>query len=371
MRNYFLIICMFLLAIGVEAKKEKTEVSLLVSKGDSCMKEHDSFHAIDFYHQHLAEHPKDLDVLRKIASCYRQRGDNKSCINYMDSIPKDSLTHEDLRMLFYANLNLDSYKAGVWGSDILRNYPYDGEVVASLFSYWNNHSHEDYTNYYAKEYREKTDSTNLLANKEYAYSMFLIGAYDKAIPLYEKVIADGLDNFETNFVLGMSYYKADKFEEAFTILTKAAEIKGKINASANNLYFLGLSCQKLSEKAENKNDKIKYRELAISNLSNSLTAALPNDRSLYVFQQLGELYYNSRLYEQAGDAFAKSIGYDKEDSPLNYYNTAQMYIGAQAKTQARFYLQMFLEKAPKLEDEKERATLTAKAKEQLKDLNKK
>lgn len=371
MKNYILIICMFLLAIGAEAKKEKTEVSSLATKGDSCMKEHDTFHAITFYQQHLTEHPKDLDVLRKIASCFRQRGNDKSCVSYMDSIPKDSLTHEDLRMLFYANLNLNSYKAGVWGGDILRRYPYDGEVVAGLFSYWNNHGHEDYTNYYAKEYREKTDSTNLLANKEYAYSMFLIGAYDKAIPLYEKVIADGLDNFETNFVLGMSYYKADKFKEAYTSLTKAAEIRGKDNASANNLYFLGLSCQRLSEKAETKNEQDKYRDLAISNLCNSLTAALPNDRSLFVFQQLGELYYNSRLYEQAGDAFSKSIGFDEKDSPLNYYNTAQMYIAAGAKVQAKFYLQMFLEKASKLDDEKEKANLTAKAKEQLKDLNKK
>lgn len=371
MRNYILIICLFLLAIGAEAKKEKTEVSPLVMKGDSCMKEHDSFHAIDFYQQHLTEHPKDLDALRKIASCYRQRGDDKSCVSYMDSIPKDSLTHEDLRMLFYANLSLNSYKAGVWGGDILNKYPYDGEVVARLFSYWNNQGHEDYTNYYAKEYREKTDSTNLLVNKEYAYSMYLIGAYDKAVPLYEKVIADGLDNFEVNFVLGMAYYKVDKFEEAYKSLAKAAELRGENNASSNNLYFLGLSCRKLSEHAVNNNDKIKYRDLAISYLNKSLTAALPNDRSLYVFQQLGELYYNSRLYEQAGDAFAKSIGYDEEDSPLNYYNTAQMYIASQAKIKAKFYLQMFLEKASKLEDGKERATLTAKAKEQLKDLNKK
>ena len=43
-----------------------------------------------------------------------------------------------------------------------------------------------------------------------------------------------------------------------------------------------------------------------------------------------------------------------------------MYIGAKMKPQAKLYLQMFLAKAEKLKDEKEKAKLTAKVKEQLK-----
>ena len=45
-----------------------------------------------------------------------------------------------------------------------------------------------------------------------------------------------------------------------------------------------------------------------------------------------------------------------------------MYIGAKMKSQAKLYLQMFLAKADKLKDEKEKAKLTAKVKEQLKGL---
>ena len=58
--------------------------------------------------------------------------------------------------------------------------------------------------------------------------------------------------------------------------------------------------------------------------------------------------------------------YDDEDDPHNYYNAAQMYIGAKMNPQAKLYLQMFLAKADKLKDEKEKAKLTAKVKEQLK-----
>ena len=73
-------------------------------------------------------------------------------------------------------------------------------------------------------------------------------------------------------------------------------------------------------------------------------------------------------YENAGHAFAQCIEYDDEDDPHNYYNAAQMYIGAKMKPQAKLYLQMFLAKADKLKDEKEKAKLTAKVKEQLKGL---
>lgn len=65
---------------------------------------------------------------------------------------------------------------------------------------------------------------------------------------------------------------------------------------------------------------------------------------------------------------AQCIEYDDEDDPHNYYNAAQMYIGAKMKPQAKLYLQMFLAKADKLKDEKEKAKLTAKVKEQLKGL---
>ncbi len=111
MKRYLFIICLvFLGIIGISAKKEQTPIHRLILLGDSCMNEHDSFHAITYYQQYINEHPHDLNVLRKLASCYRLRGDNKKCISCMDSIPNDSLNHEDLRMMFYSYLNLGDKK---------------------------------------------------------------------------------------------------------------------------------------------------------------------------------------------------------------------------------------------------------------------
>ena len=111
MKRYLFIICLvFLGIIGISAKKEQTPIHRLILQGDSCINEHDSFHAITYYQQYINEHPHDLNVLRKLASCYRLRGDNKKCIACMDSIPNDSLNHEDLRMMFYSYLNLGEKK---------------------------------------------------------------------------------------------------------------------------------------------------------------------------------------------------------------------------------------------------------------------
>ena len=369
MKRYLFITCLvFLGIIGISAKKEQTPIHRLILQGDSCMNEHDSFHAITYYQQYINEHPHDLNVLRKLASCYRLRGDNKKCIACMDSIPNDSLNHEDLRMMFYSYLNLgDKKKVESYGMTIYGKYPYDGEVFATLLQQWNNHGEPESVSAFALSYVEKRDSTNILINKELAYSLYLQLRYEQAIPRYKKLIADGFDNFESNLVIGLCYYNLEKYREAYTYLNKAAEMK-KDNPNMNCLFYLGMTCKKISEQTKNIVEKETLARHAIINLERSITVAYPRSRGLYVNQQLAELYYYKLEYENAGHAFAQCIEYDDEDDPHNYYNAAQMYIGAKMKPQAKLYLQMFLAKADKLKDEKEKAKLTAKVKEQLKGL---
>ena len=196
MKRFIFITCLvFIGIIGISAKKEQTPIHRLILQGDSCMNEHDSFHAITYYQQYINEYPHDLNVLRKLASCYRLRGDNKNCIACMDSIPNDSLNHEDLRMMFYSYLNLgDKKKVESYGMTIYRKYPYDGEVFATLLQQWNNHGKPEMVSAFALSYVEKRDSTNILINKELAYSLYLQLRYEQAIPRYKKLIADGFEN---------------------------------------------------------------------------------------------------------------------------------------------------------------------------------
>lgn len=360
-------LCLLLLGICLaEAKKEQKTETTLVMKGDSCMNEHDSFHAVAYYQQYIDEHPHDLNVLRKLASCYRLRGDNKKCIACMDSIPNDSLTHEDLRMKFYSYLNLgDRGRVELYGMKIFGDYPYDGEVFATLLQQWNNQGKPEMVSAFALSYVEKHDSTNILINKELAYSLYLQLRHNQAIPRYKKLITDGFDNFESNLVIGLCYYNLEKYREAYTYLNKAAAMK-QDNPNMNCLFYLGMTCKKISEQTKDIVEKETLARHAITNLERSIAVAYPRSRGLYVNQQLAELYYYKLDYENAGHAFAQCIEYDDEDDPHNYYNAAQMYIGAKMKPQAKLYLQMFLAKADKLKDEKEKTKLVAKAKEQLK-----
>ena len=352
--------------LGIQAKTEQEAVSPFIQKGDSCMNEHDSQHAVFYYKQQLAKYPQDLETRRKLASCFRMRGDSKQCVAVLDSIPTDSLNHEDLRMFFYSYLNLgDNKNIGLYGWQISMKYPNDSEVFAALLSHRNNIGKPETVSALALSYVQKQDSTNILINKELAYSLYLQLRYDQAIPMYKKLIAQGFDNFESNLVMGLCYYNLENYKEAYPYLQKSVDLK-KDNPNMNSLFYLGMTCKKLSEKEKDIAKKIKLSYDAIKYLEQSVTVAYPRSRGLYVNQQLGELYYKNLNYEKAGHAFAQCIEYDDEDDPHNYYNAAQMYIAAKMKPQAKLYLQMFLEKANKLNDEKEKAKLTAKAKEQLK-----
>ena len=365
MKKSAFILILLLLGVSItKAKKEQKIEPTLVLKGDSCMNEHDSYHAITYYQQYIDEHPKDLNVLKKLASCYRMRGDNKKCIACMDSIPTDSLNHDDLRMKFYSYLNLgDKGRVDLYGTKIIDDYPYDSELFATLLSHWNNQGKPEKVSTFAMPYVEKYDSTNILVNKELAYSLYLQFKYEQAIPRYKRLIADGFDNFESNLVLGLCFHNQEKYKEATPYLEKAYQLK---DDNSNCLFYLGMNYKKMAEKTKDIVCEREFRSKAITYLNRSIEVAYPKSRALYINQQLAELYYKNFNYKEAGHSFAQCIEYDEEDNPLNYYNAAQMYIGAQMKPQAKLYLQIFLEKADKLKDEKEKAKLTSKVKEQLK-----
>lgn len=363
MRKTLLITYILVLALTMQGKNEHPVRSALVSQGDSCMAEHDSQHAIGFYQQHLNTHPGDLPVLRKLASCYRMRGDNKKAIACMDSIPKDSLNHEDMRMLFFTNLNLGNKSAiDNWGLRIRLKYPNDSEVFTTLLSHWNNSNEPENVSAFALSYVQKQDSTNILINKELAYSLFLQFRYEQAIPYYKKLIADGFDNYES----GLCYYNTEKYQLALPYLKRAVDLKD--DPTMNSLYFLGMDYKKLADacKADQEAKKEKYRELAIQNLNRSIEVAYPRERALYINQQLAELYYDKGKFGNAGHAFAQCIEYDDSDNPLNYYNAAQMYMADGDELKARLYLRIFLQKAPKMKEGTEKEKLITKAKTQLK-----
>ncbi len=267
-------------------------------------------------------------------------------------IPTDSISHDDMHMYYYSFLNQNNAeKIAYWGEQITTTFPYDSEIVASFASYYNGANQPGKAEEVARRYI-KSDTTNLYVNKEYAYSLFMQFKYDEAIPLYEKLIAQGFDNFESNFVLGLCYENVPNYDKAQKCCQKAARFK---NDNATCLFHLGLA-----EKA------LKMDSLSLVHLNKSLEVSLPKGRALHTYKWLADIYFQHHQYAEAGRAFELCAIYDEEDDPLNYYNAAQMFIASKNQLKAKLYLLLFLANANRLKDKEEAIQLTTKVKEQFK-----
>lgn len=84
-----------------------------------------------------------------------------------------------------------------------------------------------------------------------------------------------------------------------------------------------------------------------------------------IYKKMADLHFQHGQYEAAGRAFELSLLYDDEDTPVNYYNAAQMYIASKNDLKAKLYLQLFLSKAVRLKDDGQSKLLVSKAKAQL------
>lgn len=346
------LILMLCLCLAMSAKADETADNLL-HKGDSCLNSYDIFHATQCYQRYLETNPTNQDARRKLASCYSKVGNDAACISCLDMIPKDSINHDDMRMYYFSHLNQGNDEQTVsWGERIASSFPYDSEVVASLASHYNGANQPGKAEEVTRNYIHGCDSTNLFVNKEYAYALFMQYKYDDAIPLYEKLIAQGLDNFVSNFVLGLCYENRPDEEKAQKHFQRAVQFKAD---NATCLFHLALA------------EKALYMDsLSMAHFNQSLEVSMPRGRALRTYKWLADLHFQHNRYADAGRDFELCIAYDEDDDPLNYYNAAQMFIASKNKLKAKLYLQLFIANANRLEDKDMAAQLISKAKEQLK-----
>lgn len=350
----FLLITFFSLMAPLFAHADN-DWAMFKHKGDSCMRAYDVFHATQYYQQSIALNPSNVEVRRQLASCYRQSADNMACVSCLDNIPRDSVNHKDMRMYYYCMLDMgDKDKTAYWGDRIVATYPYDSEIVGSLATYYNDNNMPGKAEAVAKSYITQCDSTNLYVNKAYAYSLYLQFRYDEAIPVYNKLIAQGYDNFISNFVLGLCYEHFSQYAnypKAHYHLTRASKFKDN---NATCFYRLALVEKEL------------YMDsLALEHFNRAIETATPRARMCDIYKKMADLHFQHGQYEAAGRAFELSLLYDDEDTPVNYYNAAQMYIASKNDLKAKLYLQLFLSKAVRLKDDGQNKLLVSKAKAQL------
>ncbi len=150
--------------------------------------------------------------------------------------------------MFYSYLNLDNKKkVELYGMTIIANTRNTtGRYLPTLLSKWNNHGKPEMVWAFALWYVENV--TPPIFSSTRSLPIHSIYSLDTSKPSleYKKLIADGFDNFESNLVIGLCYYNLEKYREAYTYLNKAAEMK-KDNPNMNCLFYLGMTCKKISE----------------------------------------------------------------------------------------------------------------------------
>lgn len=181
------------------------------------------------------------------------------------------------------------------------------------------------------------DSINVFVKRQYDYACYRAGNYDEAITIYNNLRQQGLDNHESNFVLGVSYQEKARLDKAYHALQKAAELKQLCDYPS--LFQLGRVANKLF-----------LRNEAIEALEKAARVLLPDsDRMFFIYNELGEAHFYLKQYDRALSAFEKCAQY-RPNHALTYYNIAQMYNGLKNADQVLFYYRKFINKSNYLED---------------------
>jgi tetratricopeptide (TPR) repeat protein len=351
---------MYLYPITIKAEDNNSiaQQRIWAAKGDSCVQAYDFFHAMQFYNNLTEEFiNQNTSVTRNIAELYRRTGNNKAWLNRLLYLHPDSITYNDLRLMFFANKNLGKEDQMVILADtILRTNPYDSEIVVSMASYFNDTKHPDKALELCGDYMQR-DSTNLGVMRQYGYAAHLLGNSKEALETYKKLEANGFDNYESALIIGYSLLKLDSAWNARPYLRKAVE-KRKEGEYASLLH-LGNAYIACGEYGE-----------GIGCLYEVIETITPkNDLYYSLYNSIGEAYYKQKIYEKAAKAFLECTKY-KSDNPLVYYNIAQMCKGMKDEKREMRFSKKFLDISHHLEDTPQNKELIQSVEERVEYLSK-
>ena len=299
MRKTFLllvVLCSFSLHAMAQNRRQ------LIEKGDSCIKAYNYFHAISYYKQ--AQTLGDDNAIRmKLASCHYLRTAYKQCADMLKTIPEDSLTHDALREMYYAQgamqqTTLQTY----WGMTLIEKFPMDGHIVADLMEVFLNQedSNPNMAVLYGERYC-KVDSDNVEVNRTLGEAYFLNRKYEQCIAIYNKVMAAGDTTYNALYYTAGAYEYLEKFDSAALYFAKAVERNPKM---AVGTYRLGV--------VEN---QLGHYDAAIEHLRTAATLYEPNKTIMFViYKNMGDAKNSLKQFKEAYLYWGYALAYadDKE-----------------------------------------------------------
>lgn len=326
----------------VLAKKKTIEpvavdsLQLLLQAGDSCMKEFNTFEALQYFQQ-AYQMADSRDVRLKLADCHYKRANYHQTAELLKNVPEDSLSHEAFRQLalsYHKQGDLDSYI--YWGTQLVKRYPMDGEIVASLTLAYAQKNQPEIGLKYGLNYSLK-DMNNIMVNRAIADAMFLKRDFTAASIWYQGLMEQGDSTFNTIYSAGMCYSQIQDLNRAYKYLQLALIKSGMQHFGC--AYRLGIVCNDLHSYDEGLN----YLELALE-IQKPDTAVM---KAITLSQ--GEAYYLTKQYDKAVEAWKRHLEYNPS-SVATYYNIASAYYYfLEDNLQSKAYLEKFLQVARKEE----------------------
>ena len=340
----FLALLTVLSAKGEDLAKKKVvepiaadSLTLLIQAGDSCMKQSNTFEALQYFQQAYARCDSSLTRI-KLADCYYKRGNYYQTANLLKNVPNGQFTHEALRQLAFSyqkQNDIDSYL--FWAGQLVAHYPMDGEMIAGLTVGYARKDQAWKGVSYGEGYF-KEDSTNILVNRALADAYFMDRKFDKSAAMYERLLQQRDSTFNTLYSAGMCYAQLDSLELAYQDLLLAFLLSGMQHAGC--AYRLGVVCVDTHRLDEG----IGYLDLATKLL-------LPDTVTMKAITlSQGEANYWLRNYDKAIEAWKKHLEYNP-NSIATYYNIANaIYYYLSDDKQAKSYYEKFLTMARKEEN---------------------
>ena len=322
----------------VLAKKKTIEsvavdsLQLLLQAGDSCMKEFNTFEALQYFQQayHMAD---GVNTRIKLADCHYKRANYHQTAELLKNVPEDSLSHEAFRQLalsYHKQGDLDSYI--YWGTQLVKRYPMDGEVVANLTLAYAQKNQPEIGLKYGMNYSLK-DMNNIMVNRAIADAMFLKRDFTAASIWYQGLMEQGDSTFNTIYSAGMCYSQIQDLNRAYKYLQLAMIKSGMQHFGC--AYRLGIVCNDLHSYDEG----LSYLDLALE-IQKPDTAIM---KAITLSQ--GEAYYLTKQYDKAVEAWKRHLDYNPS-SVATYYNIANAYYYfLNDQQQSRAYLEKFLQQA--------------------------
>lgn len=326
----------------VLAKKKTVEsaavdsLQLLLQAGDSCMKEFNTFEALQYFQQ-AYQKADSRNVRIKLADCHYKRANYHQTAELLKNVPEDSLSHEAFRQLalsYHKQGDLDSYI--YWGTQLVRRYPMDGEIVANLTLAYAQKNQPEIGLKYGLNYSLK-DMNNIMVNRAIADAFFLKRDFTAASIWYQGLMEQGDSTFNTIYSAGMCYSQIQNLNRAYKYLQLALIKSGMQHFGC--AYRLGIVCNDLHSYDEG----LSYLDLALE-IQKPDTAIM---KAITLSQ--GEAYYLSKQYDKAVEAWKRHLEYNP-GSVATYYNIANAYYYfLNDHQQSRAYLEKFLQVARKQE----------------------